>query len=87
MFTYIRADSQVDDGEESSTWENEWLQDDQVPCSAGIALSESFLTVSQVATTLTSKAVLLRLAAGTQEADFLSAFCPIGQVPTLVIIQ
>jgi hypothetical protein len=34
-----------------------------------------------------SKTVLLRLDYGTKEASFLSAFCPIDEAPTLVIIQ
>jgi hypothetical protein len=34
-----------------------------------------------------SKTVLLRLDYGTKEASFLSAFCPIDEAPTLVIIH
>jgi hypothetical protein len=41
----------------------------------------------QVSQLLTAKAVILRLQAGSQEAGFLAAFCPIGEVPSLVVIQ
>ncbi|KAJ5219879.1 hypothetical protein N7468_009083 [Penicillium chermesinum] len=40
--------------------------------------------ISQV---LDAKAVLLRLAAGSQEAGFLASFCPIVKFPTVVVIR
>ncbi|KAF2109739.1 hypothetical protein BDV96DRAFT_529045 [Lophiotrema nucula] len=58
-----------DDGEESSTWEKEWLQS------------------GWLASLLEQKAVLLRLEAGSTEAGFLSAFCPLSQIPSFVVIQ
>ncbi|KAF2415795.1 hypothetical protein EJ08DRAFT_654828 [Tothia fuscella] len=58
-----------DDDTESSTWENEWLQED---------------TISQL---LAANAVLLRLQAGSEEAGFLSAFCHVQQVPSLIVIH
>ncbi|KAF2265402.1 hypothetical protein CC78DRAFT_200890 [Lojkania enalia] len=58
-----------DDNEESSTWENDWLQS------------------GWVSSLLEQKAVVLRLQASTTEAGFLSAFCPISNIPTLVVIQ
>ncbi|KAF2476258.1 uncharacterized protein BDR25DRAFT_300349 [Lindgomyces ingoldianus] len=36
---------------------------------------------------LVQKAVMLRLEAGSTEAGFLSAFCPISNIPTFVVIQ
>ncbi|KAF2648669.1 hypothetical protein K491DRAFT_698722 [Lophiostoma macrostomum CBS 122681] len=36
---------------------------------------------------LVQKAVVLRLEAGSTEAGFLSAFCPISNIPTIVVIQ
>lgn len=41
----------------------------------------------QVAPVLDAKAVLLRLTAGTQEAGFLTTFCPIAKFPTAVVIK
>ncbi|OCK79516.1 hypothetical protein K432DRAFT_330055 [Lepidopterella palustris CBS 459.81] len=58
-----------DDGPESSTWEDEWLQSDQLSA------------------LLVQTAVLLRIEAGSTEAGFLSAFCPVTKVPTLVVIH
>ncbi|KIW07722.1 uncharacterized protein PV09_01653 [Verruconis gallopava] len=58
-----------DDSLESSQWENEWLQDDEV------------------SRLLQSRSVILRLNAGSQEAGFLSAFCPVNDVPALALIQ
>ncbi|KAF4309541.1 UBX domain-containing protein [Botryosphaeria dothidea] len=40
-----------------------------------------------IATILANKTVTLRLEAGSQEAGFLSAFCPIAKTPVLVVIH
>ncbi|KAJ6111702.1 hypothetical protein N7523_007763 [Penicillium sp. IBT 18751x] len=48
---------------------------------------EEYLTDDEVAPVLDAKAVLLRLAAGTQEAGFLTTFCPIAKFPTVVVIK
>jgi hypothetical protein len=45
------------------------------------------IPIAQVSQLLTARAVILRLQAGSQEAGFLAAFCPIGEVPSLVVIQ
>ncbi|QDS68068.1 hypothetical protein FKW77_009870 [Venturia effusa] len=45
------------------------------------------LTVHKVARVLTTRAIVLRLQAGSQEAGFLAAFCPINVVPILVVIH
>ncbi|KAF2752322.1 hypothetical protein M011DRAFT_394345 [Sporormia fimetaria CBS 119925] len=58
-----------DEGEESSTWENEWLPN------------------GWISNLLEQKAILLRIQAGSQEAGFLSAFCPLTTIPTLLVIQ
>ncbi|KAF1995805.1 hypothetical protein P154DRAFT_526068 [Amniculicola lignicola CBS 123094] len=58
-----------DDGDESSTWENEWLKSGWI---------------SQL---LEQKAVMLRLEAGSTEAGFLAAFCPLSKTPTYVVIE
>ncbi|KAH0543766.1 hypothetical protein FGG08_001948 [Glutinoglossum americanum] len=47
---------------------------------------DEYLKDETVATLLDSRAVLLRMEANSQEAGFLSAFCPITKVPTLVAI-
>jgi hypothetical protein len=53
------------------------------------ALDHEVLMLYYVQTSqlLATKAVILRLQAGSQEAGFLSAFCPIDRVPSLVVIQ
>lgn len=43
--------------------------------------------VLQLAQVLDSKSVLLRLMAGTQEAGFLTSFCPIATFPAVVVIK
>ncbi|KAJ5198304.1 uncharacterized protein N7498_007421 [Penicillium cinerascens] len=58
-----------DDEPLSSTWEKEYLTDDEV------------------APVLDAKAVLLRLTAGSQEAGFLTSFCPVSKFPTAVVIK
>ncbi|KZF20508.1 hypothetical protein L228DRAFT_270575 [Xylona heveae TC161] len=46
-----------------------------------------FLQGEEISTRLQESAVLLRLEAGSQEASYLSVFCAIDHVPTLVIIH
>lgn len=41
----------------------------------------------QIVPILNAKAVLLRLTAGSQEAGFLTSFCPISKFPTVVVIK
>lgn len=45
------------------------------------------LLMYQIARTLASEAVLLCITAGTQEADFLTSFCPITRFPAVVVIK
>ena len=72
--------STIDDDETSATWENEWL--------AGThETAPESETTANIPTIIKSKTVLLRLDYGTTEASFLSAFCPIDEAPTLVIIH
>lgn len=68
--TNMLADK-FDPGEDdhSSTWENDYLKDEQVT------------------TALTTKAVTLRLNAGSQEAGYLAAYYPIPMVPAFIVIQ
>lgn len=47
----------------------------------------SVLTTPKVAQALGDKSVSLRLTAGTQEAGFLSSFCPIAEFPALIVIK
>jgi hypothetical protein len=70
----------IDDDEASATWENEWLAGNHETASE----SEP---IANIPTVIKSKTVLLRLDYGTKEASFLSAFCPIEEAPTLVIIH
>ncbi|KAL1959600.1 hypothetical protein VTO42DRAFT_1635 [Malbranchea cinnamomea] len=64
----------------------------QVICFVGDDGAESktwvneYLADTQVSR-LVANAVALRLTAGSQEAGFLSSFCPISKVPTLVVIN
>ncbi|KAH0607488.1 uncharacterized protein H6S33_002522 [Morchella sextelata] len=59
----------ADDGAASSTWQDEYMQDEEV-----LPL-------------LRSRCVLLKLQAGSVEAGFLAAFCPIQAVPYLVVVK
>lgn len=45
------------------------------------------INLSQVAPSLQDKAVLLRIEAESQEATFLSAFCPITKAPMVVVVK
>ncbi|KAI9779857.1 MAG: hypothetical protein M1839_007170 [Geoglossum umbratile] len=45
-----------------------------------------YLNDDAIAALLRSRAILLHMEAGSQEAKFLSAFCPVAKVPTLVAI-
>ena len=40
-----------------------------------------------IAQLLSERAVTLRIQAGSQEAGFLNAFCPVDEVPALAVIQ
>lgn len=78
----------LDDDTESATWENEWLQEEQVrSLKQHVPSLRISIYRSQVAQVLTTKAVVLRLQGGSQEAGFLAAFCPINVLPIFVIIQ
>lgn len=46
-----------------------------------------YLKDDQIVAALTSKAITVRIQAGSQEAGFLSAYYPIPQVPAMIIIQ
>ncbi|KAJ5377740.1 uncharacterized protein N7496_005149 [Penicillium cataractarum] len=48
---------------------------------------EEFFSDNEVVQALGDKSVLLRLTAGTQEAGFLSSFCPIAEFPALIVIK
>lgn len=76
----------TDDEELSSQWEDAYFGDDEVLPLATIecpAVSDSM----QVAQALNAKAVVLRLTAGSQEAGFLTPFCPISKFPTVILIK
>ncbi|KAM3421857.1 hypothetical protein BST61_g2234 [Cercospora zeina] len=60
------------DNEESQKWERQWLGIGRRPAAIDI---------------WATKAVILKLPYGSQEAGFLNAFCPITSSPTLVIID
>ncbi|KAJ5624583.1 hypothetical protein N7510_000892 [Penicillium lagena] len=48
---------------------------------------EEYFAGEEISQLLSAKAVSLRLSAGSQEAGFLTSFCPIQKFPTVVIIQ
>ncbi|KAF2170410.1 hypothetical protein M409DRAFT_64160 [Zasmidium cellare ATCC 36951] len=69
-----------DDNEESRIWEEEWLGQKPHPSSSEAwsgGMGDVFAT----------KAVLLRIEYGSQEANFLNAFCPVTKAPTFAIIR
>ncbi|KAI7338242.1 hypothetical protein KC315_g1844 [Hortaea werneckii] len=70
VLCFVREDGD----EESDTWENNWLhQEDE----HGKPFGER----------LASKAVLLKIEHGSQEAGFLGAFCTIDKSPMIVVID
>jgi hypothetical protein len=44
-------------------------------------------TVLQVSSLLEQTTVLLRMQAGSTEAGFLAAFCPLENIPAFVVVQ
>ncbi|KAF3390649.1 hypothetical protein F1880_008947 [Penicillium rolfsii] len=48
---------------------------------------KEYFSDNEVAQALGGKSVSLRLTAGTQEAGFLSSFCPIAEFPALIVIK
>jgi hypothetical protein len=75
-----------DNEEESTIWENDFLQEATVGAFHIIGNKCANLD-HQLAPLLLEKTLLLRLQAGSQEAGFLAAIYPIPKTPTLVIIQ
>ena len=71
----------ADDDHWSSIWEDIWLSNRS---HAMDMLDDGEPPLAMI---LNEKAVLLRLDYGTQEAEFLSAFCPIETAPTIVVIH
>jgi len=51
-----------------------------------IAIKINHANKDQLSTNLQQQAVALKLQAGSQEAGFLAAFCPVNSTPTLVVI-
>ncbi|KAJ5572853.1 hypothetical protein N7450_009837 [Penicillium hetheringtonii] len=48
---------------------------------------EDYFADSEIVQALCDKAITLRLAAGSQEAGFLTSFCPISSYPTVIVIK
>ncbi|KAJ5738362.1 hypothetical protein N7493_001517 [Penicillium malachiteum] len=48
---------------------------------------EEYFSDEQIASVLDTNAVLLRITAGSQEAAFLTSFCPIARFPAVVVIK
>ncbi|KAJ5152970.1 uncharacterized protein N7482_009448 [Penicillium canariense] len=48
---------------------------------------DEYFADNEVAQALGDKSVLLRLTAGTQEAGFLSSFCPVAEFPAVIVIK
>ncbi|TKA23655.1 hypothetical protein B0A50_06491 [Salinomyces thailandicus] len=63
-----------DDNEESETWENAWLHEEDED---GLSFGEK----------LNQKAVLLRIEYGSKEAGFLGAFCTVDKAPCMMVIH
>ncbi|PUU82687.1 hypothetical protein B9Z19DRAFT_1061580 [Tuber borchii] len=62
----------TDDADESATWENTYFTDEEVAPLVGPLLAQC---------------VLVRLQAGSVDAGFLAAFCPIQDVPYFTVIK
>ncbi|KAK4608827.1 hypothetical protein CLAFUW4_14802 [Fulvia fulva] len=69
------------DNEESRTWEEEWLGQGRRTS------SREHETMQNMSDVFSTRAVILRIELGSQEAGFLSAFCPIDQAPTFIVIH
>ncbi|KAM3503143.1 hypothetical protein MY10362_004394 [Beauveria mimosiformis] len=76
----------TDDNDESQTWENEYLQDQSVYPHAGWKIY-AFINPSQISGLITTKAVALRLIAGSDEAGYLAQIFPLPKTPTIVIMK
>lgn len=76
----------IDDEELSSTWETAYFDDDEVR-SSNTTLCLPVSDSLKVAQLLNSKAIVLRLTQGSQEAGFLASFCPLSKFPTVVLIK
>ena len=86
----------TDDTPKSSQWEEEYFMDEQV-CNECYSMHYIYIYIylrflvnqrlHQLAPLLQDKSVTLRLEAGTQEAGFLTSFCPISTFPAVVIIM
>ncbi|KAL9120411.1 MAG: hypothetical protein Q9187_003034 [Circinaria calcarea] len=75
-----------DTGPQSAIWENEYLRNDEASIPSR-ALPYITYTFRQIVEQLRMKAVVLRIQEGSQEAEFLAAFCPLSTSPTLVVIK
>ena len=64
-----------DGNERCRVWEEEWLAN---------PVGDDPKALGEV---VAGQSVLLRIDHGTKEASFLSAFCPVDQVPTLIVIH
>jgi hypothetical protein len=61
-----------------------------VPAYTGFAydvIDKADIHMQKISQLLRDKSVVLRIQAGSQDAGFLSAFCPINEAPALVLIQ
>ncbi|KAK4964401.1 hypothetical protein LTR66_000826 [Elasticomyces elasticus] len=67
----------------STIWEDYWLANESIHNEE----DGETLSPTKLGDILGTKAVLLRIDMDSQEANFLSAFCPITQAPTLVVIH
>ena len=72
-------------------WENEYFADDDEVLSIPMPLYQAYpLTYHcslQFAQLLEAKSITLRLTKDSQEAGFLTSFCPITKLPAVVVIK
>lgn len=76
----------IDDEELSSEWEEDYFGDAEVYILTKIecrTVSDSL----QVVQALHANSIVLRLTAGSQEAELLASFSPIQKVPSVIVIK
>ncbi|KAH8709850.1 UBX domain-containing protein 7 [Beauveria bassiana] len=76
----------TDGNDESQTWETEYLQD-QAVCPRTRWQISAFINPAQINGLITTKAVALRLKAGSDEAGYLAQIFPLPKTPTIVVMK
>lgn len=81
----------IDDEQQSTVWENEYFAGDDevlsIPIPSYQAYPLTYFRSLQFAQLLEANSITLRLVKESQEAGFLTSFCPITKFPAVVVIK